>query len=140
MLGPPPERWRTEPLVIIESPYYHALSEIRLRNRVYLKSAVLDSIERGEAPFASHGFYTQFLSDLIPAHRALGLRLMRRFILKADYVAAYTDLGISRGMAVGIEFAKRQGLEVFERKIGVPHVEGSLHLDDQSRSSRRKRR
>lgn len=130
MQGPPPELWRTAPLVIVESPYNHPLSEIRLRNHVYLKAAIHDCIDRGEAPFASHGFYTQFLSDLLPAHRALGLRLMRTFIRKADYVAAYTDLGISPGMAKGIRYAESLGLTVYHRQIGVPHVDSSLLVSE----------
>lgn len=77
-----------------------------------------DSIERGEAPFASHLIYTQgdLLDDNVPAERQRGIACGLEWGTVADLVAVYTDLGISEGMARGIEHATEQGLPVVYRK------------------------
>lgn len=93
-------------LVVIESPYAGVQTE---RNRRYLRACLRDSLLRGEAPFASHGLYTQpgVLSDDDPNERSHGIKagfMWRRF---ANRTAVYTDLGISAGMQLGLEDAQQ---------------------------------
>jgi hypothetical protein len=80
--------------VIIESPYK---GDIRL-NKAYARLAMLDSIMRGEVPFASHLLYTQVLDDSDAAERALGIALGMEWWKVAQLVAFYIDLGMSEGM------------------------------------------
>jgi hypothetical protein len=80
--------------VIILSPY---AGEIR-ENIDYAKRCMLDSISRGEAPWASHLLYPQFLPDSDPGARLKGLACEAAWITSADLVAVYTDRGMSPGM------------------------------------------
>lgn len=104
----------SKPVVIIESPYAGDFS----RNLDYARACMLDSLQRGEAPFASHLLYTQVLSDEIPEERELGIEAGFAFRDVAAYTAVYVDLGISDGMAKGIEDAKAKGLRYELRTIG----------------------
>lgn len=95
--------------VLIESPY---AGDVK-RNTEYAKKCVLDCLKRGEAPYASHLFFTQdgLLDDTNPAQRALGIEAGLSWATMADLVAVYTDLGISDGMRFGIyrhEFNDKQ--------------------------------
>lgn len=85
--------------VIIESPYRGDVQ----RNMAYLKLAMLDSINRGEAPSASHKLYTDILNDEDEAQRQLGLNLGFAWLQAADLVAFYTDYGLSSGMLACLE-------------------------------------
>ena len=83
--------------VIIESPYAGNI-ELNLR---YLRACMHDAIvNHGEAPFASHGLYTQpgVLRDEDPEERNLGIACGFAWRNIADATIVYIDLGISRGM------------------------------------------
>lgn len=100
-------------LVYIESPY----AGNRRRNDAYLHACMRDSLARGEAPYASHALYTQFLDDTIPAERELGMESGFAWGSKAELSAVYVDLGVSGGMRAGIERAKSDGRPVEMRTI-----------------------
>ena len=108
-------------LVIIESPY---AGDIK-KNIKYAKACIRDSLFRGEAPFASHLFYTQegILRDEYPEDRKLGMEAGFSWGAKADLVAVYFDNGISSGMRAGIERAKKLGIRVEHRCFGPPGAE-----------------
>jgi hypothetical protein len=80
--------------VLILSPYKGAVEA----NLHYGWLAVLDSLKRGEAPWASHLFYTVVMNDTDPAQRALGFEAEWAWLQAADLIAIYTDRGISPGM------------------------------------------
>lgn len=86
----PQHAWR----VMVESPFANK-GALGVR---YLYACLRDCLNRGEAPFASHGFYTQFLNDTIPTHRELGIACGYRWGMVADLIVFYTDLGWSHGM------------------------------------------
>ena len=95
-------------LVIIESPYSGNVG----RNVRYARACLRDSLQREEAPFASHLLYTQdgVLQDEVMDERAWGMRAGFCWGEKADLTAVYTDLGISEGMREGMkaaEYARR---------------------------------
>lgn len=101
--------------VIIESPYRGDV----FRNVQYAARCIQDSIRRGEAPFASHLFYTQFLDDADPVQRERGLLAGFSWSNAADLCAVYNDLGISPGMLRGINNARRHNLQIEFREIGL---------------------
>ena len=109
---------------IIESPYAgtnHPISSelgVALHLR-YLRACMRDSLLRGEAPYASHGLYTQpgVLEDLVPEERKMGIEAGFAWREHADVTAIYTDMGISSGMRLGAEHAQKSGARIEERSI-----------------------
>jgi len=82
----------------------------------YAKSALLDSIKRGETPFASHLLYTQVL-DEDSDERYEGINLALNWLFKVDFVAVYCDRGITEGMEMSINKANALGIRVEYRNI-----------------------
>lgn len=102
-------------LVIIESPYAGAVE----RNIAYAKAAVRDCLRRGEAPYASHLFFTQdgILDDLKPDERGLGIAAGLAWGARADATVVYADFGMSGGMLQGIERARAEERPVEVRTL-----------------------
>ena len=105
--------------VILESPFAAASPDEAKRNRTYLFRAMMDSLGRGEAPFASHGVYPFLLDDLDPVERGIGLAAGWAWIGVADLMVVYADLGVSPGMQQGIDRAAELNLPVARRHIGA---------------------
>lgn len=103
--------------VNIESPY---AGDIVL-NTKYLRACMRDCINRGEAPFASHGLYTQpgVLMDSIPEERKLGMEAGFAINKLMSATVVYTDLGITPGMQAGINRALSEGRPVHYRTLPV---------------------
>lgn len=80
--------------VIILSPFKGDISA----NVEYGWRCVIDSMKRGEAPWASHLFYTQIMEDSDPAQRSLGFACEFAWLKAADLIAVYVDRGLSSGM------------------------------------------
>lgn len=95
---------------------WRVVSELA-ENQRYLRAAILDSLRRGEAPYASHGFFPQVLDDDLPAERRLGMEAGFAWGAKADLVAVYWDLGVSLEMEAGLERVRARGGSVEWRKI-----------------------
>jgi hypothetical protein len=93
------------PIVVIESPYG---GENVDRNIAYLRAAIRDSLDRGEAPFASHAIYTTGVDDTCSKDRPNDIRRGFRFRDVCEYTVVYTDLGISPGMQLGIDDSKKK--------------------------------
>ncbi|MGN6105367.1 MAG: DUF7768 domain-containing protein [Kofleriaceae bacterium] len=112
--------------VVIESPFagQGATDQERIastsRNLQYLRAAMHDCFKRGEAPFASHGLYTQpgVLDDNDPDEQKLGIEAGFAWRDSAEKTVVYTDLGISGGMQYGIEDAQKKGRPVEYRHLG----------------------
>lgn len=100
---------------MIESPYAGDVAE----NERYLRACMRDSLLRGEAPYASHGLYTQpgVLDDLVPAEREQGIQAGFAWRQVAELTAVYLDRGISKGMQCGIEDALNRGCPVEYRRL-----------------------
>lgn len=107
-------------LVLIESPYQGNFF-IRWRNKIYARRCMKDSLNRGEAPFASHLLYTQVLNDKIWEERKAGIHAGQRWGNKADITTIYNDYGISSGMKIGIARAKSM-----QRSIEYRHISKNL--------------
>lgn len=108
-----------KPFVQIESPFANNDPELARRNVLYGRLALRDSLLRGEAPFASHLLYAQdhVLDDTNPEERRLGMEAGFLWLHVADYVAVYTDLGISPGMAEGIKTATSLDIDIDYRTL-----------------------
>lgn len=113
------ERYGEKPLVMIESPYA-APTPIKVGHNVeYARRAMLDSINRGEAPFAGHLLYTQVLDDYVPRDRRLGISLHMEFLFRSELVAIYQDLGITSGMQEAIDLCNKIGKPIEYREINI---------------------
>ena len=93
----------TKRLVIIESPYAGDIE----RNIEYARKCIKDSLDRGEAPIASHLLYTQpgILDDDIPEERDLGIEAGLAWRQVAEAHVFYIDYGISEGMEYAMKYA-----------------------------------
>jgi hypothetical protein len=102
-------------LVILESPF----AGDPVRNPLYARAALRDSLLRGEAPLASHLLYTQpgVLDDTIPEERDRGIEAGLAWGRLAVASVVYVDLGISRGVRLGIERAEKEGRRVEYRSL-----------------------
>jgi hypothetical protein len=114
-------------LVVIESPYGGNV-ELSLR---YLRACMAAALERGEAPFASHGLYTQpgVLCDNVPAERDRGIAAGFAWRTVAEATIVYTDLGISNGMRLGIDHAESMSNPVEYRTLGWPWNDDGISID-----------
>ncbi len=104
-------------LIIIESPYRDA--EHLLRNVDYARACVHHSLSLGEAPIASHLFYTQpgILNDNNDEEREWGIDAGLAWLRVADATMVYIDHGISDGMREGIRAARKAKVEIIYRRI-----------------------
>lgn len=100
-------------IVVIESPYAGDVE----KNVDYLHRCMMDAIDRGEAPFASHMVYPFYLDDDKPEQRENGIQLGFAWLEVADRQIFYIDNGFSEGMMKA--FIKGQDLEIKQvlRKI-----------------------
>lgn len=118
-------------LAVIESPYSADSIVAFARNVRYARAAVLDAIQLGYSPLASHLLYTQegILSEATPEERARGIacghvpyQYTTRIETPHDGYArvaclVYPDLGITEGMKAGIKEAKTYGCHVYHRTL-----------------------
>jgi hypothetical protein len=100
--------------VIVESPFSGSW-----KNVLYSRRCVLDCLDRDESPYASHLLYTQkgMLDDTVPEQRRRGMAAADGWLEVCDRVAVYCDLGITRGMVLGIVKAARMGKPIHMRWI-----------------------
>jgi hypothetical protein len=82
--------------VIIESPYAGDIEA----NVEYARAAMRDSLNKGEAPIASHLLYTQpgVLRDDVPEEREWGINAGFAWRHVADLAVFYVDRNWSGGM------------------------------------------
>jgi hypothetical protein len=102
-------------LVILESPFAGDVA----RNVAYAKAAMQDCLAKGEAPLASHVLYaaTGVLDDANVLQRDTGIRAGFCWAERADATVVYRDLGISRGMQLGLMHAEKLGRPVEYRSL-----------------------
>lgn len=105
--------------VIIESPLSAPTRDAIEANKVYARRCIVDSLRRGEAPFASHLLYDQqgILDDLLPDQRETGILAGFAWGEAADMVVFYIDFGISAGMYRGFERAILSNADIVVRSL-----------------------
>ena len=81
------------------------------------KEYCLEVARQGFAPFAPHVFCTQFLDELDPQGRELGISIGLSWLLRADSLWYWPrdDGSISDGMALEIRFAEELLIPVIRR-------------------------
>ena len=101
--------------VVVESPYAGDVDA----NVIYAKRCLKDCLMRGESPLASHLLYAQesVLDDLNIAERELGIQAGFEWNQLADAVVVYLDRGTSKGMELGMAFAKKNKIPIEFRKL-----------------------
>ncbi len=106
--------------VLVESPFADIREAEADRNIAYMQAAMADCFARGEAPFASHGLYTQpgVLDDTKPDQRKLGIEAGLQWGAYAQKTVVYVDRGISAGMKLGIERALKEHRPIEFRTLG----------------------
>ncbi len=111
--------------VVIESPFGRNVDGSKCsqeqyeRNIRYLNRALLDSLRRGEAPYASHRFYPGLLDDTNAEDRALGMKCGLVWSEAAHAVVVYHDHGITEGMRAAFVQHEARGIPVVYRSIGA---------------------
>jgi hypothetical protein len=102
--------------VIIESPYAGNIEQ----NIKYARACLKDSLNRNEAPLASHLLYTQegVLDDTVESERMQGINAGLAWIEFADIHVFYIDYGMSKGMEYARGFSMGSGVQLEFRKIG----------------------
>lgn len=112
-------------LVILESPFAGDIEA----NIAYARACVRDSLQRGEAPIASHLLYTQpgILDDTIPAEREQGIDAGLAWRAVAQASVVYVDRGVSSGMRYGIAAAREAGVPVEFRSLDSAEIGPILH-------------
>lgn len=102
-------------MVVIESPFMGGAAIAQL----YARLAMREQLLLGATPFASHLLYPQALDDADPQQRRQGIRCGWAPYAVGARAEVYTDLGISIGMAEGIEEARRLGCTITYRAFGA---------------------
>lgn len=102
-------------LVVIESPLAGDVEG----NIAYAKACLVDSLSRGEAPFASHLLYAQdgALNDLIPQDREIGMTAGFAWGDVAEARVVYIDRGVSNGMLRAIRRSEERGQSIEYRTL-----------------------
>ena len=98
--------------VQILSPFRGNTPAEQRRNVAYAQAALLDSLERDEAPFAPHLLYPAVLDESEPEQRAQGISAGLEWLAVAEAVVVYGDLGVSDGMAAELRHAESLGIPV----------------------------
>jgi hypothetical protein len=89
-------------MVNIESPFAANETGTLAQHKAYLQCCILDSILRGEIPYASHQMYTEALVDRDPIDRDIGLGVGDR-ARDLCRTVLYSDFGMSPGMGRAVE-------------------------------------
>jgi len=100
-------------LVVIESPFSGDLTT----HKGYLQECILDCLNRGEAPFASHQMYTDALDDDNKQERKLGIDCGYAWMNVAEAVVFYIDFGWSKGMLAALKKCSELRLDAETRRI-----------------------
>lgn len=112
-------------LTIIESPLSNRNGRSMDQNLEYLRRCLRDSWNRGELPFASHGFFPFFLNEHDPIERQQGIEAGYEFwhfhhIQDDDVprIVFYLDWGLSPGMKAALDRTIALGRDYETRYIG----------------------
>lgn len=113
--------------VIVESPFAGGFANVK-----YSRECIRDCLDRGESPFASHLLYTQkgILDDKIPDERRRGIAAANGWLDVADYVVVYMDLGVTRGMLVGVAKASKLNKPIKLRWLRERRDEETINESD----------
>ncbi len=120
--------------VQILSPFRGKTPAEQRRNVAYAQAALLDCLERDEAPFAPHLLYPAVLDESEPEQRAQGISAGLEWLAVAEAVVVYHDLGYSEGMNAELRAAMAANVRAEFRSLpGWTSADPSLCPHDVSR-------
>lgn len=106
-------------LVVIESPLAAGRGWNMQHHTKYARLCLRDSLERGEAPIASHLLYPRSaggpLSDLDEEERHRGIFASLAWAARADLGVFYMAMGESPGMTAARAFYRDHGIATVDR-------------------------
>lgn len=106
-------------LVVVESPLAAGRGWNRQHHTKYARLCLADSLDRGEAPFASHLLYPKSaggpLSDLDEEERHRGIFAGLAWAGRADLGVFYMAMGESPGMTAARAFYRDHGIPTEDR-------------------------
>jgi hypothetical protein len=105
--------------VILITPFMAEDPSIAEKMKRYAARATRDSINKHEAPLASHLFFYSVLNEKDPIERDIGLQSQLSWLRVADIIAVYVDFSITPGMKVAINNAKLLQKKIEFRTIGA---------------------
>lgn len=85
----------------------------------YAIRATKDSLNKNEAPLASHLFFSEVLNVKNPIERDIGLHSQLMWMRSAKLVAVYSDFGITPAMQTVINAATQLSKKIEYRTIGA---------------------
>lgn len=105
--------------VIIESPFAACANGKYTKGAAeqYLRRCLLDSLLRGEAPFASHAIYPIVLDDDDPDERRRGIEAGYAWMGQAEIVVFCVDLDWSPGMLAARDRCDELAIPWRERRL-----------------------
>jgi len=106
--------------VVIESPYAADTEEGIDLNEAYGELAMHDClVNYNESPYASHLLYTRrfVLRDDVPSDRKLGIEAGFFWRNVAQDTIFYQDLGMTKGMLLGIEDCRKKDKPLAVRRL-----------------------
>ncbi|WEM34398.1 hypothetical protein [Xanthomonas phage X1] len=105
--------------VIIITPFMAEDPALAEKMKRYAARATKDSLNKNEAPLASHLFYYSVLNEKDPIERDIGLQSQLSWLKVADVVAVYVDFSVTPAMKVAIDNARLLQKKIEFRTIGA---------------------
>lgn len=90
--------------IFVSSPLTGNEKENIERAKSYCRKVLL---ETGDIPIAPHVYFTQFLNFENPIERQLAMDMGLELLSECDQIWVFGENGLSNGMNIEIEFAKR---------------------------------
>jgi hypothetical protein len=103
--------------VVLESPFAVGDGYTNAQAVTYLDECLLDSLSRGESPYASHAILPLVLDENDPVQRQRGIDAGYSWQDVAEGIVFYIDLGWSGGMASALSRVRDRGLNYTVRRI-----------------------
>ena len=102
-------------IVYICSPYSGDVA----KNKKIASEMCYQAARAGHIPVAPHLLLTDYLDDNDPTQRAAGTMAGITLLKRCDEMWVYPDHGISKGMAMELEIAKKERVPIIYRGLGV---------------------
>jgi len=109
--------------IVVATPFRGSTEEEFIENIHYARLCMLDSLNRGEAPFMSHLLYPLrtfgVLDEDRPDQRQRGFDAEKQWLRKAEMLVLYRDKGLSDGMSQTMELATQIQIQVKFRRLST---------------------
>lgn len=115
-------------MVVLETRFVSKDIKTMIMYRKFTLACIRGCLKRGEALYASHMMFaeTNTLDEFSAEELTLGMVAGFLWSNQATKTVVYTDLGIGKGIAKGIETAKLNSKEIEYKTLGwIPTVEQS---------------